>query len=678
MPSLIGPPPSSPIEVVSQTLHGVEVPDPYRWLEELNSPRAQAWLAAQADYTRRYFEAIRERHQIRVRVQQLLDVEICESPVIARSGYFFRKRRAGQQQACLYFREGFYGNDELILDPREDGLTSFSSIKPLSVSEDGQYLLYAVREGGERSASFRLFDMRRRQSLDEFLPRGFLRGFVFSPNGRGFYYVYQPQERHVPSSCAAYFHLLGTSFSEDRKVFSIGEDSKTRLHLVSGTGQIGFVVYRFADRIYTSLYLWSLDGDQRPWPVLEDAPFSLTPRLLANGRILALTDQGTPHRRIVEIHAGKGEPGFSDIVPAGQLPIESWRLTRERIFVSSFMAGRAQVHIFDLTGKRLGELPIEADETVRLTSASMIGDDIFFERESFTTPVRICRYSSSDSTISVWSERKCATQPEHFCHAQISIPAKDGTWIPMYLVGKRSLSGSGCHPMVMTAYGGFGKPMTPQFSVLVTVLMERGCIFALPGIRGGSELGPAWHEAAKRQRKQVSWSDFLCAAEWLIATGRAEARRLAIFGGSHSGLLVGVAITQRPDLFRAALCMAPLLDMLRYHRVDESHLWEQEYGTADNADDFAVLRQYSPYHHVDAHTSYPATMLVAGGKDQNCNPLHALKMTARLQAANTSQYPIILDYQQYRGHSPVLPLDVRIEALTDRIAFLSDQLGLSG
>ena len=219
--------------------------------------------------------------------------------------------------------------------------------------------------------------------------------------------------------------------------------------------------------------------------------------------------------------------------------------------------------------------------------------------------------------------------------------------------------------------------MTPQFSVFVAFLMERGCLFALPNIRGGSEFGSQWHDAAKRRKRQVAIDDFLSAGEWLIESGRTKAGKLAIFGGSNSGLLVGAAMTQRPDLFRAVVCMVPMLDMLRYHLFDNAHVWKEEFGTADDPEDCAALLGYSPYHNVRDGTCYPATMIVSGDCDQNCNPLHARKMTARLQAANSSESPIFLDYSRHRGHSPVLPLSERVEALTDRMAFLCDQLNLT-
>lgn len=247
----------------------------------------------------------------------------------------------------------------------------------------------------------------------------------------------------------------------------------------------------------------------------------------------------------------------------------------------------------------------------------------------------------------------------------------------MFLLGTDHAFDGRAHPALLTAYGGHGTSMTPQFSVLVAYLVERGCLFALPNIRGGSEFGTEWHLAAKRRNRQTAFDDFIAAAEWLIHQGWTTANQLAIFGGSNSGLLVGAALTQRPDLFRAVLCMVPMLDMLRYHLFDNAHVWKDEYGTANDPDDFRALLDYSPYHNIRDRTAYPATMLVSGDCDQNCNPLHARKMTARLQAANTSPRPIVLDYSPYRGHSPVLPLSARIRALTDRLAFLSHQLGVT-
>jgi prolyl oligopeptidase len=277
----------------------------------------------------------------------------------------------------------------------------------------------------------------------------------------------------------------------------------------------------------------------------------------------------------------------------------------------------------------------------------------------------------------LFAERKVPFDSHGFRHIQVRFPSRDGTQIPMFLVGRPEALESGAHSTIMTSYGGYGIPVTPQFSVFVAFLIEQGCVFALPNIRGGSEFGDGWHQAAKRHRRQVAFDDFIAAAEWLIRNGRTASHKLAIFGGSNSGLLVGAAMTQRPDLFRAVVCMVPMLDMLRYHLFDNAHVWKDEFGTAADPEDFTALLGYSPYHNVRDHTEYPATMIISGDADQNCNPLHARKMAARLQAANVSNHPILLDYSPYRGHSPVLPLTDRVEALTDRMAFLCDQLQLT-
>jgi prolyl oligopeptidase len=349
----------------------------------------------------------------------------------------------------------------------------------------------------------------------------------------------------------------------------------------------------------------------------------------------------------------------------------------DRIFVRYLRELRSEIEVFDLTGTPLGQVPIHSPDTVRLLGGADTGGEILFEQESFTRPIRISCYRAGDAGATLWAERKVPFDSEAFRHTQAWFEANDGSRIPMFLAGREEVLAGGSHPVIMTGYGGYGVPMTPQFSVLVAFLMERGCLFALPNIRGGSEFGAQWHEAAQRGKRQVAFDDFLAAAEWLIAMGKTEPKRLAIFGGSNSGLLVGAALTQRPELFCAVLCMVPMLDMLRYHLFDNAHVWREEFGCADNSEDFPALLGYSPYHHVTEKTAYPAIMLVSGDADQNCNPMHARKMTARLQAANASDNPIFLDYSRYRGHSPVLPLSERVEALTDRLAFLSDRLQLA-
>jgi prolyl oligopeptidase len=677
MPELMTRPPCSPIDTVTDILHGVPVPDPYRWLEDQDSPRTRAWIEEQTHYARAYLDFIPGRHLIRQRIHEFLAVETYDSVLPSRARYIFRKRLPGQEQPCICMRDGSNGEDQILINPVDRGTGNYTAIKPLKASPDGRLLLYEVKQGGERSGNFELFDIESRKKLPDALPHGYLRGFAFAPDCKSFYYIHEGLEPEPHFPRAAYHHVLGTSSRDDREVFSAEDDEKLRLSLTSDGQRLGFVVSHFLDKTYTDFYVKPFASTSLPQAILTRATYVFVP-LLLNNRIFAITDLAAPNLRIVEAHfKANAEPRFVDVVPARDLRIQRYLVAGEYLAVSYVRGTRTEVLVYDLQGKRIGELEVQENETVRLLNGSEDSEDILFEAESFAEPTRIFRYLPSSGRRVLWASKASPFDAEACASKQVWYRSKDGTKIPMFLFGQKDVLESGSHPAIMTSYGGFGVPMTPQFSVFVAFLVERGCLFALPNIRGGSEFGHEWHEAAKRRNRQTAYDDFLAAAEWLVENGRTIPETFAIFGGSNSGLLVGAALTQRPDLFRAVLCMVPMLDMLRYHLFDNAHTWKEEFGTAEDCEDFAVLAKYSPYHRVCDGVAYPAVMLVSGDADRNCNPLHARKMTARLQTANVSDHPILIAYNKLRGHSPVLPLTERIDALTDRMAFLCDQLGIS-
>jgi len=676
MPLPIMPPPFSEKEPVTDFLHGVRITDPYRWLEDPESQRTQSWIQQQALYARNYLDGIPGRNTIRKRVCELADIETYDSILKNKERYFFRKRHTGQEQPCVYMRDGANGEDQLLIDPRKRTGSKYVAVRPLKISPDGRLLLYEVKEGGERSGIFELLEVNTRTRLVDFLPRGYLRGFAFAPDSQSFYYVHEPLDNRQPVARAAYRHVLGTRCAEDEMVFSPKQDANIRLSLTSDQTRIAYLIYRFLDKIVTDIYLGSFGSPSSPKLLIRDADFQLGLCLVA-GKMLAITDRDAINRRIVEIQVDKnGATVWRDLVPEADVPIQNWLVAGRRIFVSYYRGRVQQIRVFDLFGKALAELPTNIDETIRIVCGSPEEDELFLELESFTKPTAIFRQPTRGKRRILWARKTLPFADENYAHRCEWFSSKDGTQVPIYLVAQRRVLEKRANPTIMTSYGGFGVPVTPQFSVFVAVLMELGCLFALPNIRGGSEFGPDWHNAGKRRSRQTAYDDFLSAAEWLLGTGRTAADKLAIFGGSNSGLLVGAALTQRPDLFRAAICMVPVLDMLRYHLFDNALAWKEEFGTADNLEDFIALAKYSPYHQVREGVAYPATMFVSGEVDGNCNPLHARKMTARLQTANFSGNPIILEYNRFRGHSPVLPLSDRLEALTDRVAFLSDHLQL--
>ena len=674
MPELISHPPITPVEPVTDILHGVAVVDPYRWLEEHDSPRTRRWLESQTGYARSYLDNIAGRAQVRERVRQFLTVENYDSVQKIGETYYFRKRLPHQEQPCIYKRQGVDGQDELLIDPAAQGSGKYTAVKLLRVSPDGKFILYEIKKGGERTGTFAILEIVTQRTRPDVLPKGYLRGFAFAPDGNSFFYIYEAAAEPRPLYRAAYSHVLGTRFADDEEVFRTGEGDDFRLSLTASSSRLGFLVYRMLEKTLTSFYVKSLDAQMACQCVVYEAEFAFRPLFVRN-RIFAITDRNAPNLRIVEIRCTK-DGGFewAEIVPEKESRIHQWIVTKNSVFVSYARRGAIEIFCFDFNGTKLGEWAAPDQGTIRFVSATTDSNEVIIESETFAHPVSTWQVSPSHKGMTLWNRGKAPFRPNEYEFRRLSYTSKDGTQVPIFLFGKSSVLNGGCCAAIMTSYGGFGVSVTPQFSVFVALLVERGFLFALPNIRGGSEFGATWHQAAKRRGRQNAFDDFVAAAEWLITTGRAAPDRLAIFGGSNSGLLVAAALTQRPELFRAAICLAPLLDMLRYHLFDDAAAWRDEFGTADDPEDFAALIRYSPYQRVSNDVSYPATMFVSGDADGSCNPLHARKMTARLQAATSSGRPVLLSYSDMRGHSPVLPLSDRIEALTDRIAFLCDQL----
>jgi prolyl oligopeptidase len=674
MPRLALTPPKSAIHPVAEVLHGVTVPDPYRWLEDQDSPETRDWLEAQHEYARSYLDSIRGRDAIRERIAELVDIETCDAFVKAGNGLVFRKRLPAREQGSIYYRPCREGQDQLLFDPADRGTGPYTAVKPLQVSPDGKLLLYEVKQGGERTSTFEFWDLAGGRPLSDIIPRGYLRGLAFAPDSKSFYYVHEgPKRDRHPAG--VYQHILGTAFENDLRLFPDEEIANARFSLVSGNGRLGFLVLHLCDRPQTDFHVHDID-QKRTRKVIEKASFRFGPSLVADGRILGVTDRDAPNLRIVDVVWGPGQNvEFVDIIPEADVPIQNFVITDRRIFVCYLRNLENQIQMFDLRGCPLGNLPGEKGNSIRIAATSG-SEELFVEEESFTTPIRTYQYLSGSGNKELLAVRQVPFDGSSVGHEQVCISGKDGTRIAMDLVGRRDVLNRRGVPAIMTSYGGYGVPMTPQFSVFVAFLLERGCLFALPHIRGGSEYGLAWHNAGKRLKRQNAFDDFLAAAEWLVQEGRTVPQRLAIFGGSNSGLLVAAALTQRPDLFQAVVCMVPLADMLRYHLFDSAWTWKEEFGSSENPEDFFALLKYSPYHSIEDGVSYPAVLIVSGDLDQNCNPLHARKMTARLQAASGSALPVVLDYHHHRGHSPVLPLTDRVNALADRMAFLCDQLQL--
>lgn len=676
MPLTLNPPPPTPVEPVTEVLHGVSVTDPYRWLEDQNSPRTRRWLEEQTAYTRAYFDAIPRRDLVQKRVSELLSTSAVAEPWNVGDRYFFLRRHENQQQPVIVMREGLFGDETILVDPTVRANGSSTAVAIACISPDGRFLAYRVRQGGTDHSALEILDVHRNTVLPDRLPEGFCTGVAFVPDASGFYYSHRELHDPRPNYRAVFWHGFGTERSKDQEVFIAGEKPNLFLGILysAETKLLAYIVSSPGRHRRTSVYLQAMLTGDAPKLLLHDIEGYFLP-FFARGQLLACTDFGAPNFRIVRIDIDDPEPAhWCEIVPESDRRIQQFAAAGEQIFVTRINRFSTKIEAFGPDGSRTEQMVHSG--TVNLMNRNTATDKLFFSYTSISAPFAVDCYDTGKRTVFAWNRANVPLDPFMIAIEETSYASKDGTSVPLLLAARNDLLHSGPLPTFLTGYGGFGSCVTPRFTALATFLIEQGFLFAVPALRGGSELGEEWHLAGKSEKRQNSFDDFVAAAEWLLSQNRSVYGRIAIGGGSNAGLLVGAAITQRPDLFRAAICLGPLLDMTRYHLFDFASGWTGEYGSPEDEQDFRSLLAYSPYHRVEDGAAYPAVLLVSGDADTRCNPMHARKMAARLQVASTSGYPTLLDYRPSWGHTPVQPLSTKIEALTDRLAFICHELGV--
>jgi prolyl oligopeptidase len=657
----------------------MEIIDPYRWLEDQNSPRTRAWLEEQSAYTRAYLGAIPGREQIKERVRELMAFkEVISEPWNVGDRYFFLKRRKDTEQPVIMVRNGLFGEETVLVDPAMRATGTSTAVSIIAISHDARLLAYSVRQGGTDHSSLEILDIQKNTVLRDCLPEGFCTGFVFMPDDTGFYYSHRAVRDPRPNYKAAFWHSFGSDRSQDVEVFFAGEGPNLFLGILDSieANLLAYVVFSAGKDPTTSIYLHSLEPGAAPRLLLRDIQGCCVP-FFAHGQLFAYTDFAAPNFRIVGIAFEAPDPThWRDIVPQSDRRIQQFAAAGHRIFVTRVNRFSTQIEAFGIEDGARKDVPFSPHGTIDLLNPANRADSLFYSYTSIAQPPTVYRYSRREGKSCLWQEPNAPFDPSFIAVEETSYPSKDGTLIPLLLAARRDLLQSGPLPTFLTGYGGFGSCVTPRFTAFATFLIEQGLMFAVPALRGGSELGEQWHRAGKREHRQSSFDDFIAAAEWLILGGRSARGRIAVGGGSNAGLLVGATITQRPDLFRAAICLGPLLDMTRYHLFDFAAGWAEEYGSPEDERDLHSLLAYSPYHRVQDGADYPAVLLISGDADTRCNPMHARKMAARLQAANRSEHPVLLDYKPDWGHTPVQPLSAKIEALTDRLAFLFQELGV--
>src|SRR5579862_731095 len=671
------PPPNTRREDFREILHGVEVPDPYRWLEDGSAPETRSWLAGQNEYARPYLDTP-VRGRIRARLAELMKVDAMGFPFERKGYYFYSRRRADEQHASICRRNGLHGEEEVLVDANAPSADRMSSIHIVGISRDGSVLAYGVRHGGEDQFSINLIDVASHRDLPDRLPRARYLNASWKHDGIGFYYSVRTDQ-----GPRLRVHRGGTAVSEDREI--VGSDwgpDRWAGASVSDDGRYLIIScgYRTAsinsgDRNY--LYFQRLDPEGEIVPIADDldaASFGSD----AGDALTMVTNWQAPRRRVIRIEfANPSRDNWREIIPESPWTIESFSTVGGKLIATYTEDVHSRVRVFEPDGTFVREVELPCAGTLVQFTGRWDRNESFFYFTSFDHAPTIYRYNTDTGEREVWWRQQGVPDLAQFELRQVWYPSKDGTRIPMYLFHKRGIGLDSARPTLLTGYGGYNLSPFPVYSSMAVLWAEAGGVFASANIRGGGEFGEEWHQAGRRERKQNVFDDFIAGAEWLIANRYTQPSKLAITGASNGGLLVGAALTQRPDLFRTVICHRPVLDMMRHHKDPMGHYWIGEYGCADDPNDFPYLLAYSPYHNVRPGTRYPAVMFVTGDSDTRCDPMHARKMAAMLQSASASKHPIVLHYRAEAGHMGTLPMDATIDELADQLAFLSRELDVA-
>ncbi len=662
-------------EPVVEVLHGQTVVDPYRWLELRTSQETANWIKEQQKSHDAYFADTPGLHHLRSCVESYLNIAVVDQPVKVGGKCFYRRRAKKQEQASIYVLDPLVNRERVLVDPSIFG--KFATVAIHRISDDGNLVAYELRNGGSDTKAIHIVETATGRILADHLEAGYIRGFVFAHDSSGFYY-----SREFGSSRSEHtirFHRYGED-SEDSVLFRTPTTSRSRLSIFGDESRLGALyVHEVSNELVADLYLAERSVHPQWTQIFRDQPLPCSP-MLRDGRILLYSEEEAPNGVLVELNIDGSRRGI--VVPEWIAAIGQLAFAQHEVYVSYPVDRATVVRRYALNNEKCdpGENVVDFPRDGSIQFVPALGSDtssFFYSYENFTERPRIIEFPSTESLPAVLMQSLSPDRRDRYQIDTVQFLSNDGTQIPMWLVMRSDLDTSAPHPVLMTSYGGFGVPMTPKFSVLVNVMVELGVIFALPSIRGGGDFGKAWHEQARGRYHQTAVDDFLAAAEWLVNEGKTSPKQFAVFGSSNAGLLVAAAMTQRPDLFAAVLCIAPLLDMVRYEQFDQAAKWKREYGSVLDPDEFVALHAYSPYHRIHDEVNYPATFFVCGDRDDRCNPLHVRKTAARLQDRSVQTSRVLVDYSAERGHTPTMPLSIRIEALTRRLAFLCRELKIS-
>ena len=658
------------------TLFGVKVSDPYRWLEDVKEPSVQAWVAEQDKLTRGELAKLPERDALKKRLTELLYVDALSAPRKRQNRLFYSRRHADKEKAIIYVKDGKAGKEKVLFDPNgwsQDGSISLGSWSP---SWDGKKVAYQIKKNNSDEATLNLIDVdTMKQSPIDVIEGAKYAYASWTPSSDAFYYTWLPSDPSIkpadrPGFAEVRFHKLGADPKKDELIHEkTGNASKFIGGDLTRDGKFFFLSI---DDGWTSNELWFRDGANKKAPLITLGPAGKG-HYRADGHkgsIYVMTDEGAPRWRLFKVDPRKPQrDAWVEIIkehPSATL--QEFSIVGGKLALLYLEKATSRLELRELGGKADKVVALPGIGSVSGLLGNQDDNEAFYMYESFTAPLEVHSLDVKSGKATLYSKVNVKIDADKLTTEQVEYKSKDGTVVTMFIVRAKTTKKDGSNKTLLYGYGGFQVNETPAFMATVYPWLERGGIFAVPNLRGGAEYGEAWHQDGMLLKKQNVFDDFVAAAKFLIAEGYTKPEKLVISGASNGGLLVGAAMTQAPDLFAGVLCGVPLLDMVRYHQFGSGRTWISEYGSAENNDQFRALFGYSPYHHVEKGKRYPALLMLAADSDDRVDPMHARKFSAALQDASTGG-PVLLRVEKNSGHGGADLRKAEVEKSTDRLSF---------
>lgn len=667
--------------------HGVEVADPYRWLEEdvRQSDAVADWVAAQNRVTFDWLRDVPGRERIRRRLTELWNYEKYSAPFKAGGRYYFFKNDGLQNQSVLYRMASLEDEPEVLLDPNQWSADGTIALSGTAFSDDGRYLAYGVAEAGSDWRTWRVMDLATRQPISDEVKWVKFSGAEWTPDGRGFFYgrYREPEEsaafQNLNFDQKIFYHRIGTAQSDDVLVYERPDhpDWGFGLDVTEDGRYLVVTVWKGTDDKY-QVHFRDLGETYSTMRVLI-GHFENDYTFVGNDgtEFFFKTDFEAENGRVIAVDLRRPEPEFwREVIPESDQTLRTVNLVGNQFVAGYLMDAQTRVRVFSLDGRAIRDIPLPGPGTASGFGGRRTDTETFYSFSSFATPPSTYRFDMLTGESTRLNRAEVGFNPDDYEVRQVFYHSFDGTRVPMFLAHRRGMKLDGNQPTLLYGYGGFNIPLTPSFSVTRLAWMEMGGVFAMPNLRGGGEYGESWHRAGTKRRKQNVFDDFIRAAEWLIDHGYTRPDRLAIHGRSNGGLLVGAVMTQRPDLFGACLPGVGVMDMLRFQRFTAGRFWVDDYGSSDDPDDFRALLKYSPYHNILPGTRYPATMVTTADTDDRVVPGHSFKFAAALQHAQAADAPVLIRIETKAGHGAGKPTEKIIAEAADELAFLVRALGI--